>query len=300
MGKSFSKEQIEEALSACSSKEEIYDYLHITENQLRYNLQKYHLQAPKTSPIKQEIGNKYGTLTVIEFDKINDRGEATWKCECECGNIVIRSGIELRRARTFHTCPDCAKKRVSQRRFIDHTGEKHGYLTVIKPAGISAAGNIEWLCKCSCGNECTVQSGYLNYNSPCERLSCGCINSRGEYLIHQILSENNITFKSQVTFDSCRSSKTNALYKFDVGIYNNDTLIMLIEYNGRQHYIVEEDSWNDKDAVQEIQFRDKEKINWCNQYKIPLLIIPYTIASKAQIKDIIFQFLNNIKSSPLV
>lgn len=207
------------------------------------------MQAPKTSRIKQEIGNKYGTLTVIEFDKVNDRHEATWKCECECGNIVIRSGNELRRTRTFHTCPDCAKKRVSERRFIDHSGEKHGYLTVIKPVSTSVAGNIEWLCKCDCGNECTVQSGFLNYNSPNERLSCGCMNSRGEYLIHQILSENNISFKSQVTFNTCRSSKTNALYKFDVGIYNDDTLVMLIEYNGRQHYVIEEDKWNNKVAV---------------------------------------------------
>lgn len=295
MRKSFSKEQIEEALSICNSKEEIYNYLHITENQLRYNLQKYHLHAPKKSSIKQEIGNKYGTLTVINFAGINNEGEATWTCQCDCGNIITRPGTELRRTRTFHTCPECVKQRVSQRFFVDHTGEQHGHLTVIKVVGTSKAGNIEWLCECDCGNTCIVQSGFLNYNSPNERLSCGCMNSRGEYLIHQILNENDISFKSQVTFDSCRSSKTNALYKFDVGIYNeNNVLIMLIEYNGKQHYMADGDSWNTEEAVQETQFRDQEKIKWCDQHQIPLLIIPYTVNAKTQIQEIIFQFLNNI------
>ena len=50
-------------------------------------------------------------------------------------------------------------------RFIDLTGKRFGYLTVIKrvddnvlPSGQS---EIMWLCMCDCGNFTTVRSFYL-------------------------------------------------------------------------------------------------------------------------------------------
>lgn len=47
--------------------------------------------------IKNEIGNRYGHLTVISKDKMssNDR-HAKWICQCDCGNIVSVSGHNLR------------------------------------------------------------------------------------------------------------------------------------------------------------------------------------------------------------
>jgi len=54
----------------------------------------------------------------------------------------------------------------------DHTGERYGYLTVIKYAG-STRKDVLWLCKCDCGNEKIVPAKHL-----CKgvRSSCGCIN----------------------------------------------------------------------------------------------------------------------------
>jgi len=34
-------------------------------------------------------GNKYGKLTVLCFDHIGGRRRSYWKCQCDCGNIVI-------------------------------------------------------------------------------------------------------------------------------------------------------------------------------------------------------------------
>lgn len=37
-------------------------------------------------------GNKYNKLTVLEFDhseKIRTKNRTFWKCQCDCGNIVI-------------------------------------------------------------------------------------------------------------------------------------------------------------------------------------------------------------------
>ena len=58
-----------------------------------------------------EIGNKYGKLTVIEFAGIESHGQATWLCECECGNTTITRGNRLRKGATrscgcLHKRPD--------------------------------------------------------------------------------------------------------------------------------------------------------------------------------------------------
>lgn len=45
--------------------------------------------------IKNEIGNTYGRLTVIEYMGSKDNN-AIWKCKCECGNECIVKGIHLR------------------------------------------------------------------------------------------------------------------------------------------------------------------------------------------------------------
>ena len=49
------------------------------------------------SKLKNEIGNHYGKLTVIERAPNNSTGNAMWRCLCECGNETIASGTDLRR-----------------------------------------------------------------------------------------------------------------------------------------------------------------------------------------------------------
>ena len=46
-------------------------------------------------------GQKFGRLTVIERSNIKkDRTAAVWKCQCDCGNETIVSGIRLRSSNT--------------------------------------------------------------------------------------------------------------------------------------------------------------------------------------------------------
>ena len=56
--------------------------------------------------IKDELNNKYGLLTVIASAP-SIRGEAAWKCRCDCGNIITVSGSALRSGNT-KTC-GCVK-----------------------------------------------------------------------------------------------------------------------------------------------------------------------------------------------
>ena len=58
----------------------------------------------KRTHIKDEVGNKYGLLTVLELDEektdnhkwSNNRHSAFWKCQCDCGNICSILGVYLR------------------------------------------------------------------------------------------------------------------------------------------------------------------------------------------------------------
>ena len=34
-------------------------------------------------------GKKYNKLTVLSFDYVGGRRRTYWKCQCDCGNIVI-------------------------------------------------------------------------------------------------------------------------------------------------------------------------------------------------------------------
>lgn len=47
-----------------------------------------------------EIGNRYGRLIVTERAGSNKSGQATWFCQCDCGNKTIVCGSSLRRKET--------------------------------------------------------------------------------------------------------------------------------------------------------------------------------------------------------
>jgi len=43
-------------------------------------------------------GRIFGRLTVLSKEGKNKKGEARWRCRCECGNITIVSSLHLRRS----------------------------------------------------------------------------------------------------------------------------------------------------------------------------------------------------------
>ena len=61
------------------------------------------------------------------------------------------------------------------------------------------------------------------------KTSCGCLRSKGEQKIIQILQENNILFEKEKTFENCFYPDTGGMCRFDFYLpdYN-----ILIEYDG--------------------------------------------------------------------
>ena len=51
------------------------------------------------SKMKDETGNRYGRLTVLERASNANNGQAQWLCKCDCGNECVVTGSNLRRGR---------------------------------------------------------------------------------------------------------------------------------------------------------------------------------------------------------
>ena len=231
-------------------------------------------------------GKRFGRLTVLEKVDYKDtpqKSQAMWKCKCDCGNITVVRGTQLRQGKT-KSCGCLQKEKAHDLKFINETGNRYGKLIVVKFSHIDEKKEAAiWLCKCDCGNYKEVlgtnlRNGHTN--------SCGCLVSKGESIITSILQEKQIKYKSQFTCKTLRTNKQGQ-YKFDFALLNNnDAPIGMIEYNGRQHY--EETNFFEK--LEDVQFRDKEKQNWCKINNIPLLTIPYTIIDKEEIKKRIINF----------
>lgn len=113
-----------------------------------------------------EIGNKYGKLTIIEIDT-TEQGAKRCKCECECGNIAYTYLQALRRGVT-KSC-GCNMKNESYEMLV---GRKFGKLTVIEELPKSKLGQTRFKCHCDCGNDIEVYGANLVYH---QTKSCGCV-----------------------------------------------------------------------------------------------------------------------------
>lgn len=47
-----------------------------------------------------ETGNRYGKLVVLEWAGTGQNRYAMWKCECDCGNVTVVRGNNLRTGNT--------------------------------------------------------------------------------------------------------------------------------------------------------------------------------------------------------
>lgn len=204
----------------------------------------------------------FGKLTALKrAEKRNDK-YTRWVCQCACGNVVEVRTDYLTSKHT--TSCGCVKKQYfgSPMKILNN---RFGKLIPIKYDSIKG----EYLCQCDCGNT-TYVLGYNLTNG--NTSSCGCLKSKGELKINQILSEMNISYKTQYYFEDCRFPDTNRLAYFDYAIFENNQLKMLIEYDGIQH----ENGWGqEKESLKKIQAYDKYKDYYCLIHNIPLIRVSY-------------------------
>ena len=152
---------------------------------------------------------------------------------------------------------------------------------VIERDGSSKGGVARWKCICKhCGNIFTTEGANIRSG---ESKSCGCIHSRGEQIITQMLIEEGCEFSTQYTFPDLVGVNGGHL-RFDFAIFLNGKLDKLIEFNGLQHYEKPEGRWGDE--WENLIENDKRKKEYCKKNCIDLKIIKYD--QEFDIKDLVY------------
>ena len=215
-------------------------------------------------------GQRFGRWLVIGKSEKN----GFCKCLCDCGTIRDVSKGSLKNG--VSTSCGCYKKELTSEIFTKNiVGQKFGKLTVIDRNGSYTDKNglkyATWNCICDCGNHtivkgCDLQSGKVS--------SCGCLISKGEFLMRQELIKRNVLFSTQYGFNDLRSDKNYPL-RFDFAILNNNKeLQCLIEYQGIQHDKIYE-KYHNSFGQQQRNVTDVIKKEYCKAHNILLYEIWY-------------------------
>ena len=220
------------------------------------------------------IGKTFGYITVLDRDfdyKQRNQvhsNDAYWICRCQCGKTFSTSTQALVSGRT-KSCGCYHKEIVSK----NLSGQIIGCWKIIEKVQSRSYGNNNNLTyyKCECLKCGTIKEVRADHLVTGRSFSCGCVKSKGEEKIKQILKENNILFTCEKIFNSCKFKDTNRLAKFDFYVNN----AFLLEYDGEQHFSTSPSGFFTKEDLNKIAERDNYKNQWCKENNIPLKRIPY-------------------------
>ena len=232
----------------------------------------------QTKDLSEMIGMKFGKLTIIqrEPNHITPSGQkkVMWLCLCDCGNETVVSSQDLKSGHT-KSC-GCLPTNQKGSGLIDLIGQRFGNLVVVNRAEDyhylsqgKATTMPQWLCLCDCGDSVVVQGGNLRNGNT---TNCGCerCSSKSEIVIAEFLTSNKIKYSREYSFDNLTGDSGRPL-RFDFAIFNDDDkLIMLLEYQGIQHYI----DMGSFGAYQR-EYSDKIKREYCKANNIILHEIKY-------------------------
>ena len=239
-------------------------------------IKKHNLINPNTI----QPGQIYGRLTVIKQTKERDScGRIKWLCQCECGNLTKVNSSALRRGTTL-SCGCLQKEKASQTSLKDLTGQRFGKLLVLERAKNNSNKRVKWVCQCDCGTIKEVLGENLRSG---ESMSCGCMVSKGEYLIRQYLNQYNIDFQTQYSFNDLVSQQNHPL-RFDFAIFKNSKLYCLIEFQGPQH----KDKNNPWHTI-ELEYNDNKKIEYCQEHQYNLILINSIKEIKSIVKGLVIE-----------
>lgn len=228
--------------------------------------------------IEYKLGEKVGPYGCVfvreEKPKIKPNGkpirQALFLCP-RCRRKAFITRIELVRSGKTRSCGCYNRALITEHHKKDLTGQKFGLLTAVKTVGQDKNKHFIWLCECDCGNKEVYALAHKLLGG--NKISCGCIHSKGEQKVKGILQQLKVNFIQQKTFKNCINPKTKQPLKFDFYLpdYN-----YCIEYDGEQHYFYKGTGWNNKENFEKTQYRDGLKTQYCKDYNINLVRISYT------------------------
>ena len=191
------KEDLIKLIDNQISQKEISKIFNVTQSTISQYFKKYGLKSKiKTGGafnVKDLTGLRFGNLTVIKLDCINNHGKE-YICKCDCGNIKSFRGSTLT-SKTVSGCgcnvgksnmglkhPTKAKSRI---------GEKHSKLTIIDIKFDDKTNNYFMICKCDCGN--ITKQLYADLRNH-KVISCGCHQKEQASITGSNIGLNNIKY----------------------------------------------------------------------------------------------------------
>lgn len=229
-------------------------------------------------------GMKIDRLTVLYYAGVSEEHHAIWHCKCSCGNEKDIEAKYLLSGNT-HSC-GCYRKEKGRQNMQDLSGQRFGKLVVVSPIEKrTRQGSRIWECRCDCG--CTTYVSAANLKGGSTN-SCGCITSKGNFKVTQLLTQNNILFQKEYSFEDLMNTDTNYKLFFDFAILDeHNRLSYLIEYDGEQHFLTRSQGYFSEKSIEKIHLSDRKKNEYCLEHNIPLIRIPYTRFNELVIQDLI-------------
>lgn len=230
---------------------------------------------------------RFGRLVAIQH-----LSGGKYLCKCDCGNIVEVETTNLTSGNT-QSCGCLQKDRTSEALLKSLIGQRFGKLVVIEKADNNKFGHVCWKCQCDCGGITIVDATNLRNGNTS---SCGCIKSKGEMIINNWLQKHHIDFQPQYSVSEIVLESGRHPF-FDFGIFKNNKLICLLEYNGKQHYSYSNIGWDTKENFEKTVDRDKQKEKQCKQLGIPLYIIKYNEDIEKKLSNIFIEETEELNDS---
>lgn len=230
-----------------------------------------------------EIGMKFGSLTVLDIDYSVKPSIA--KCRCDCGNIAY---IKKTDVVTGHTksCGCLQRAKTSESNTKDYTGlVSASGVKLVKKSHKNENGVWIWDCKCPiCGNIFQALPARVLSN---HTTSCGCkVRSSKERIIEGYLKKLDISYVREKRFNDCKYKYT---LPFDFAVYDNKKLLFLIEYDGQQHF-KSIPFYGGNSFLEKTKIRDHIKTEFCKNNNIKLLRFNYLNTNE----EIFNSIINNI------
>ena len=198
-------------------------------------------------------------------------------CQCDCGKQCEAQASKLKSGHTT-SCGGSHSDLI-----IDLTGKVFGRLTVLRDSGKrrSGSGGVIWTCQCKCGQLKEVRQDALLSGVT---VSCGCIKSRGNEKVANILRNANIDFIPEYIPSDMEGTK-----RFDFAVLENGSVSYLIEYDGVLHSEYSNSGWDTLERFERTQKRDEQKNEYCRVQNIPLIRIPYTKYDSLTLQDLLLE-----------
>lgn len=233
---------------------------------------KKHLEDMWNKTLTDLTGLTFGSWLVLRRD--GSTQPTKWICKClNCETVKSVLATNLKNGSS--TSCGCSKHNKSLE------GQTIGFWNVgtrsnrQRPNGHYCT---TYLCTCKCGTKRYVdESRLINGTS----LSCGCLKSKANEAINQILNERSIPHQGEYSYSDL-IGPGGGLLRFDCAILDNEGNVKcLIEYQAEQHYS------DTEFGRQQREITDPQKRKYCIEHKIPLYEIRFDENLDEKMEDII-------------